>query len=96
MAKANLSDPKVRDQVIAAFRKLKAEKKAFHVIHWKNRWKVLDERTERTRKSFADQDGAVEHARKLARELKFDLVVHDRDGSIRRESYREANGKAHS
>ena len=96
MAKANLSDPKVRDEVIAAFRKLRADKKAFHVIHWKNRWKVVDERTERTRKSFADQDGAVEHARELARDFKFDLVVHDRDGSIRRESYREANGKARS
>lgn len=96
MAKANLSDPKVRDQVIATLRSLQAEKKAFHVIHWKDRWKVLDERTARTRKSFADQVGAIEHARELARDYKFDLVVHDRDGSIRRESYREANGKAHS
>lgn len=89
MAKANLSDPEVRDQVIAALRKPKMEK-AFHVIHWKNRWKVLDERTARTRKSFADQDGAVEHARELARDSKLDLVVHDRDGSIRRESYRDS------
>ena len=90
MAKTNLSDPEVRDQVIAALRKPKAEKKAFHVIHWKSRWKVVDERTERTRKSFADQDGAVEHARELAKDSKFDLVVHDRDGSIRRESYRDS------
>lgn len=90
MAKANLSDPKVRDEVMATFRKLKAEKKAFHVIHWKNRWKVVDERTIRTRKSFADQERAVEHARELARDSKFDLVVHDRDGSIRRESYRDS------
>jgi len=89
MAKANLSDPEVRDQVIAALRKPKVGK-AFHVIHWKNRWKVLDERTARTRKSFADQDGAVEHARELARDSKIDLVVHDRDGSIRRESYRDS------
>jgi hypothetical protein len=89
MTKAKLSDPDVRDRLIATLREVQAEKKAVHVIHFKDRWLVLNERSPGRRKSFEDKDGAIEHARGVARDRRFDLVVHGRDGSVQQvESFR--------
>ncbi len=89
MPKAKLSDPGVRDKLITVLREVQAEKRAVHVIHFRNRWLVLNERSPGRRKSFENRDGAVEHARGVARDRRFDLVVHGRDGSVQQvESFR--------
>jgi fatty acid-binding protein DegV len=89
MPKTRLSDPGVRDRLIATLREVQAEKRAVHVIHFKDRWLVLSERAPGRRKSFEDQKGAIEHARGVARDRRFDLVVHGRDGSAQQvESFR--------
>jgi hypothetical protein len=89
MHKAKISDPDVRDKLIATLREVKAEKRAVHVIHFRNRWLVFSERAPASRKRFENRDGAIEHARGVARDRQLDLVVHGRDGSVQQmESFR--------
>lgn len=85
MTKLNLSDPENHAKVIAALRQVQSEKRYLHVIPSRKRWLVISERSPKTRKSFADKTGAIEHATQLARDRHLDLVVHGSDGSVEQE-----------
>ena len=83
MAKSKLSDPEIRAKVIATLQKVKAERKAYHVISSRGNWVVIGENGARNRKRFEDQGHAIEYAKDLAERSHSDLVVHGRDGGVR-------------
>jgi len=85
MAKIKLSDPKNHDKVMAALREVKAENRGFHVIPSRNRWVVVSDPSARARKIFDDKDGAIEHAKQLARANHLKMIVHGKDGSVEQE-----------
>ncbi len=50
-------------------------------------WRVRKEQSQKTIKHFKTQNEAISYAAKLAKEAKTTLVIHKKDGSIRKQHY---------
>lgn len=65
-----------------------SSRKAQHVVPRDGRWAVRGAGNAKATQTFETQGEAVELARRIARNQKTELVIHDRDGRIRgRSSY---------
>ena len=63
--------------------------KNVHIVHSKGEWKVRREGTLRASKVFETKRAAVDYGRKIGKEDRVELYIHNMDGRI---SYRSSYG----